>query len=115
MKTILGIIFFAIATMIVYSWGYVKEQRAPYELAKKLNNKAEKRIIESLKSNDSMTKKEITKILKGLTVSKFGSRRKLVVQDPNKLAKSVLDSMIKKEIIEINHRGKENTYEFKNS
>lgn len=114
-KTILGIIFFAIATMIIYSWGYIKEQKAPYEMAKKLNKQAEKKIVEGLTQHDSMTKKEIIKILTGLTVSNFGSRKKLVVQEPNKLAKSVLDNMIKKEIIELKYNNKGNIFILKRS
>lgn len=105
LNTILGVVFFTIATMILYSWGYVKEQRAPYELNKKLNKKAEKKILNELKLHNSMTKKEITKTLKGLAVSNFGSRKKLIVQEPNKLAKAVLNNMLKKESIEVNHSG----------
>ncbi|MBS4534423.1 hypothetical protein GOQ29_02200 [Clostridium sp. D2Q-14] len=110
LNTILGIIFFAIATMIIYSWGYVKEQKAPYELNRKLNSKAEKKILEELKTHDSMTKKEISKILVGMSVSNFGSRKRLVVQEPNKLAKIVLDNMIKKEIVETDYSSKGNVF-----
>lgn len=112
--TILGIILFAVATMIIYSWGYVKEQRAPYELAQKLNKKAEKKIMDGLRCNDFLTIKEITKLLKGLKVSNFGSRKKLVVEEPKKLSKSVLNNMVEKGTIEVKYKGKECIYLLKN-
>lgn len=102
-KTILGIIFFALTTMVIYSWGYVKQQRVPSQMMKKLNKKAEERIIKTLKTKESMTKKEITELISGIKVWDFGSRKKIIVNEPQKLAKPVLDNMINRDIINIDY------------
>ncbi|MTI66268.1 MAG: hypothetical protein FH753_06650 [Firmicutes bacterium] len=110
LKYILGVIFFAIATMIIYAWGFVKDQKTPNDLIVKLNNKAEKKIIKYLKEKGTLSKKEVSKLLSGMTVSKFGTKKKIVVNEPKKLAKSVIDNMLKKDIIEVDYEDRKNKY-----
>lgn len=112
-KTILTILFFAIATMILYSWGYIKEQRIHTDLTVKLYNKAEKRVINAMKRNEALTRREIMNILSNLKTSKFGSRRKLVVTDAESFTKGLLDRMTEKGLLDINYKTKPITYSLK--
>ncbi|WP_051531389.1 hypothetical protein [Clostridiisalibacter paucivorans] len=111
-KYIIGIIFFALATMILYSWGYVKEQRMPVVLMNKLNKKAEEKIIKALKNKGGMTKKEIVQILSGIKVSEFGTRKSLVVKDSKALTKNVLKKLIDDGIIKVDYTERPNKYVF---
>lgn len=113
LRFILGIIFFALATMFVYSWGYVKEQRIDMELRIKLTKKAQKKVISALKRNGAMTKKELENILSNLKVSNFGSKRKLIVKNAKDFTKSLLQDMVNKGILEIDYKSKPKKYYLK--
>ncbi|WP_425448183.1 hypothetical protein [Dethiothermospora halolimnae] len=112
--TILGIILFAIATIIVFSWGYIKEQKMPVKLNHKLNLKAKRLVIKVLKRNGKMTKKEIARILTNLKVSEIGTRKKLVVKDSKKFTKMILDNMIDESVVNVDYSGKEKRYYINN-
>lgn len=110
---ILGIVFFALATMFVYSWGYVKEQRVHTDLKIKLTKKAQRKVISALKRNGAMTKKELGNILSNLKVSNFGSRRKLVIKNIEEFTKSLLQEMVRNGMVEIDYKSKPKKYYLK--
>ncbi|KPU26655.1 hypothetical protein TR13x_09185 [Caloranaerobacter sp. TR13] len=110
---ILGIIFFALATMFVYSWGYVKEQRIDTELKIKLTKKAQRKVINALRRNGAMTKKELGNILSNLKVSNFGSKRKLIIKNTEVFTKSLLQEMVRKGMLEIDYKSKPKKYYLK--
>lgn len=49
MKYILYILMFAIATVIIFSWGMIKEQNKSKDLMNQLYDKAEAKILKAFK------------------------------------------------------------------
>ncbi|EOD00018.1 hypothetical protein [Caldisalinibacter kiritimatiensis] len=109
-KTILGIVFFAIATMFIYSWGYVKEQRTPNNLQLKLYKKAENKVVKKLEKKEYMTFKEISKLLSNLKVSEFGTKKRLIVKESNEFTKGLLKDLVNRDVVKIDYKSKPKKY-----
>lgn len=96
MKYILYILLFAVSTIIIYTWGLLKEQHKSKDLLDLLYQKGEKSIIKAFKSNKCLSKSDIEKELLNLKSSLFYSRDKLIIKDPSHLAKILIGDMLKK-------------------
>ena len=102
-KTIIEVLCFALVTMFLYAWGYVKQQRQSEELLREINKKAEKKIMKALKKNGGMTRKELEGELVNLKASLFFSKNKAIIKEPKIISKQILDKMIEEEKIEIDN------------
>ncbi len=96
---ILKIFLFAITITFLLAWGYVKQQRKNEELLNKLYKKIENKIIEELKKREALTIKDMEAIIKGMKVSLFWSKNKVMVTEPKILIKNFLTQMMNKGLI----------------
>ena len=99
MKTIFYILLFAFVTVIISIWGLIREKNKTNDLLNILYNKAEKKIIKALKSNKTLSKKQIEKELLNLKASLFYSKNKLVVKDPSSFTVFIIGRLLEKGII----------------
>lgn len=104
-KTIFYILLFALATVIIYTWGLIKEKNKTKDLVNILYTKGEKVIIKALESKGSLSRKDIENELLNLKASLFYSKNKLIVQDPSHLSKVLVGRLLQKGIIIKNSKG----------
>lgn len=90
---IIGIILFAIATMIIYGWGLVKQRNQTGDLTKMLFGKGESQIKKYLKKNEYITKTDVERICGGLEVRMPFSTNRAVVKDKKNFAAQLLAYM----------------------
>ena len=100
MKYIIYILMFAAATVIVFSWGIIKEQNKSRDLMNQLYKKAEKNVVKAFKRKDVLSRKDIENEVKNVKASLFYSRDKMVVQNPRSFTKSLINTMINNNVIE---------------
>ena len=100
MKYIVYILMFAVATVIVFSWGIIKEQNKSRDLMSQLYKKAENNVLKAFKRKDVLSRKDIENEVKNVKASLFYSRDKMVVQNPKSFTKSLINTMINNNVIE---------------
>ncbi|MCI5629531.1 MAG: hypothetical protein PUJ51_11765 [Clostridiales bacterium] len=100
MKYIIYILMFAAATVIVFSWGIIKEQNKSRDLMNQLYKKAENNVVKAFKRKDVLSRKDIENEVKNVKASLFYSRDKMVVQNPRSFTKSLINTMINNNVIE---------------
>ena len=105
METIFYILLFAFVTVIISIWGLIKEKNKANDLLNILYKKAENKIIKALKSNGSLSKKQIEKELINLKAPLFYSKNKLVIKDPSHFTKIIIGRLLEKGIIIKNSKG----------
>ena len=74
MKYIVYILMFAVATVIVFSWGIIKEQNKSRDLMSQLYKKAENNVLKAFKRKDVLSRKDIENEVKNVKASLFYSR-----------------------------------------
>jgi len=94
MAIIMYILLFAIATVIIYTWGLLKEQRKSKDLFEILYKKGEKAVIKSFKIKRCLSKKDIENELVNIKASLFYTKDKLVITDPSHFAKILIGNML---------------------
>ena len=100
MKYIIYILMFAAATVIVFSWGIIKEQNKSRDLMNQLYKKAENNVVKAFKRKDVLSRKDIENEVKNVKASLLYSRDKMVVQNPRSFTKSLINTMINNNVIE---------------
>lgn len=100
MRYILYILMFALATVIIFSWGIIKEQNKSKDLMNQLYKKAETKVLKAFKSKEVLTRRDIENEVKSIKASLFYSKDKMVVQNSSTFAKNIINTMINKNIIE---------------
>ena len=100
MKYIIYILMFALATVIIFSWGIIKEQNKSKDLMNQLYKKAENNVVKAFKRKDVLSRKDIENEVKNVKASLFYSRDKMVVQNPRSFTKSLINTMINNNVIE---------------
>lgn len=97
---IAGIILFAIATMIIYGWGIIKQKNQTGDLMRLLFSKGESLVKKYLKKNEYITVSDVEKLCEGLEVKQPFSRNKAVVKNKKDYANQLLAYMVKTNQIE---------------
>lgn len=92
---IIGIILFAIATMIIYGWGLVKQRNQTGDLMKLLFSKGESRIKKYLKNNEYITAADVERLCENLEAKVPFSSNRAVVKDKKDYTKQFLAYMVK--------------------
>lgn len=92
---VIGIILFALATMILYGWGMVKQKNQTGDLMRMLLSKGESRVKKYLKENEYITNADVERICDGLSVKQPFSRNKAIVKDKKNFVNQLLKYMIK--------------------
>lgn len=78
---IIGIILFALATMLLYMIGLKRKMTEEKRLNDMLLNNSARRVLAYLKDHDQVTKNEIGYIIKDVRASEFHSRKTAVISD----------------------------------
>lgn len=92
---ILGIIFFAIATMIIYGWGLIKQRNQTQDLMNLLFSKGNAKVKKYLKKNEYITIEDVEKMADGLEAKQPFSGNKAIVKDKRDFSQKLLDYMVK--------------------
>ena len=92
---ILGIILFAIATMIIYGWGLAKQKNQSKDLMNLLFSKGNAKVKKYLKKNEYITIEEVEKMADGLEAKQPFSGNKAVVKDKRDFSRKLLEYMVK--------------------
>lgn len=92
---IIGIILFAIATMIIYGWGLVRQKNQAGDLMRMLFAKGESKVKKYLKNNEYITTADVEKMCDHLEVRQPFSANRAVVKDKKDYAKQLLAYMVK--------------------
>lgn len=95
----LAILATAIIAAGIYAYGLIKSQNKQRELLSILYGKGQKAVTHAIKKNGPMSAKDLRKELNGLQASLFYSKNRLVVQDPQAFAKSLLSTMVEKGLL----------------
>lgn len=97
--TAIGIFLFAVATAILYMIGLKKEMRRDNTLSEILMSKGSQKVVSYLKRHDTISKKEVERLVCPIKSSVFYSKQRAKVSDPNAFSKALLDTMLQKDII----------------
>ena len=92
---IIGIILFAIATMIIYSWGLMKQKKQPADLMNMLFSRGMAKVKKTLKKNGSVTLGDVEQISENLEAKMPFSKNKAVVKNKKDFSQKLLDYMLK--------------------
>lgn len=92
---ILGVIFFAIATMLIYGWGLAKQKNQSQDLMNLLFSKGNAKVKKYLKKNEYITVAEVEKMTAGLEAKQPFSGNKAVIKDNRDFALKLLEYMVK--------------------
>ena len=77
---IIGIVLFAIVTMILYGWGIVKQKNQTSDLMNLLFSKGQDKIKKYLKQHEYVTISQVEQICEGLEAKQPFSRNKAVAR-----------------------------------
>lgn len=97
---IIGIILFAIATMIIYGWGLMRQARQSSDLMNMLFSKGNAKVKKHLKKNEYITINEVEQLAENLEAKMPFSKNKAIVKNKKDFANQLLQYMIKTEQIE---------------
>ena len=92
---ILGILFFAIATMIIYGWGIIRQKNQSGDLMKILFSKGQARVKKYVKMHGAITLGQAAKLCEELEARQPFSANKAVVKDARDFAGQLLAYMVK--------------------
>lgn len=92
---ILGVILFAIATMLLYGWGLVKQKNQSADLMNLLFSKGNAKVKKFLKKNEYITIDDVEKMADGLEAKQPFSANKAVVKDKRDFSEKLLQYMVK--------------------
>lgn len=105
MKYIFYILMFAFATVIIFTWGIIKEQNKSNDLMNQLYKKAETKVMKTFKKKSVLTRRDIENEVKNIKASLFYSKDKMVVQNSSMFAKNIINTMINRNLIEKTSEG----------
>lgn len=101
MKYVIYVLSIALITVFLIIYGRAKEYYLPLELTNRLYIKCRDKILKYLSKNKSATYKELEKEIEGVTAKVFWSRRVMTVVDSKKMVKSIVESLINQDKIQI--------------
>lgn len=99
-KIIVGILLFALVTAILYIWGLRKSMEQGSDMAHILLNRCGNKVVKYLRKHGTITKKQIAKEINGVKAGQFWSRKRMVVQEPEKFTTQVIQFLLDQQYIE---------------
>lgn len=107
------VLLFALATALIYAWGLWRARNQARDLNSLLSAKGVSRIRKALKKSGAMTRKELEKVVSGLSARQPFSRNGIEVKDPKKFLDSLLPYMVKQRLIEERTEDKKVVYVYR--
>ncbi len=108
-----GIIMFAFVSAVLVLWGMRKAYFQKETLTKMLFSKSAKRVMDYLKTHDSITERKMLSLVEGIQAAEFYSRNRAVVQTDTAFTSRLIEIMIHDGLIKEVKQGK-NVYYVKN-
>lgn len=102
-----GILLFAVITAILVVWGMRKSYFQRETLMKMLLSKSSERVMQYLKTHDTITEPEIRKLVAGIHAQEFYSRRRATVQPDRAFTTQLIDAMMHDGLIEPAQKGRQ--------
>ena len=96
---IIGIILFALATMLLYFIGLKRKMGEQRRLEEMLLNNGARKVIGYLKSHEKATADEIGSIIEDIRAREFHSSKAAVISDGDLFKHRLIDYMLEKEYI----------------
>ncbi len=103
---IVGILLFALVTAILMLWGMRKAYFQKERLANMLFSKASDKVMNYLKTHDTITEKEMRSLVEGIQAREFMSRNSAVVQADKRFTEKLTELMCADGLIEQAVQGK---------
>ncbi len=97
--TIIGILLFALATCILYIWGLKKSVKQSETLKEMLFNKGASKVLNYLKKNETISRKQIQTLVSNIKASEFYSKKTVAVQNEVEFTSALIDFMLDKNLI----------------
>ena len=97
---ILGIVLFAVVTAILYVWGLRKSMFQGEDLTRILLNRCGNKVVKYLKKHGTITEKQMAQEIRGVTAGEFWSKKRMMVQHPEKFVQQVIDFLLEQQYIE---------------
>ena len=92
---IVGVLLFALTTMIIYGWGIVKQKNESQDLMNLLFSKGESKVKKYLKKNEYITLPQVAELCDGIEAKLPFSKNKAIVKDKKDFAKQLMQYMVK--------------------
>ena len=106
-QIVVGILLFALASAVLYAWGLAKAADQEDTLHRNLMHACGSRVLKQLKKQETITEREISRLIEGTSVGQFWSKHKMKVQDGKTVAPQVIAFLLDQQYIESAGR---NTY-----
>lgn len=107
MVIVIGIILFALATMLLYGIGLKRKATEDKRLNDMLLNNGARRVLSYLKDHDQVTKNEIGYIIEDVKASEFHSRKTAIITDGKAFQDKLVQFMLDKGYIcKANRKGR---------
>lgn len=98
---VLGIFMFAVVTAVLYVWGLRKSMFQGEDLTRILLNRCGNKVVKYLRKHETITDAEIAREIKGIKAGEFWSKKRMVVQDPEKFVSEVTSFLLDQQYIEV--------------
>ena len=99
-QIVVGILLFALASAILYAWGLAKAADQEDTLHRNLMHACGSRVLKQLKKQETITEREISRLIEGVSVGQFWSKHKMKVQDGKTVAPQVIAFLLDQQYIE---------------
>lgn len=96
----LGILLFAVVTAVLYVWGLRKSMFQGEDLTRILLNRCGNKVVKYLRKHDTITEEQMAQAINGVSAGEFWSRKKMMVQQPEKFVSKVIDFLLDQQYIE---------------
>ncbi len=96
MVIVIGIILFALATMLLYVIGLKRKMNEEKRLNDMLLNNSARRVLDYLKDHDCVTKNEIGYIIQDVRAKEFHSKKTAIISDGKAFQDELLRFMLEK-------------------
>lgn len=103
---ILGVLLFAFVTAVLVLWGMRKSYFQRETLTKMLFSKSSERVMQYLKTHDTISESEIRKLVDGIKASEFHSRQKATIHADRIFTSRLIEIMQSENLIEPLKHGK---------
>lgn len=95
MKYLLYVLLFAVAAAVLYVWGLSRSRSQQKTMEAMLLGKCEKRIRRHLRKNGAVARDDARRLVDGVSVRLFYSKKRLAVTEPDAFADALLTRMEK--------------------
>lgn len=98
-QILLGVAMFAAVTALLYVWGMKKALDQGEDMTRCLLSACGSRVVKHLKKHGRITEAEVGRVIAGVRVKQFWSRKSLTVQNGAEFAPRVIEFLLDQQYI----------------